>query len=330
MDCSRHLFDDLKEEVEIELEDKHLPKFLTTDSFLNHTSSMIKKDPHFLEALGTPRTPTDFMSERTVDNTDTETEVENDTEVIYNKKGFLYDFSDVNITDDDFERLFVDVVNRDMWKPVYTSDKRTVSVSKSEFYNGKKGLKKMFETGVVPYSVDEVFNAYVDAEYLQVVEKEISSQTQVDYVVSGKYAMSVVNMKYKLKFPMQNRDLSLILSTRRENNGAITFLRKSIVHSRIPKNKGFIRAFAAGGIIFEKVGEGLTRYSQSYYVDYGGWITSALFNKLMEYRDNAWHDALNYACLERRMRSLGRPTSSWSVVQTLEHNEREQNYKPNK
>jgi len=328
MDCPKNIFDELRENAEIELEDKHLPKFLTSDAFVYLTNTMIKKDPQFLSIIGTPRTPSEILYSMNDDLTEESTITEDDAEVMYKKQGFMYDLNDVSIKDDDFERLYVDIKNTEMWRPVYKSEKKTTYVSKSIFFNGKKGIKKMLETGVVPFTVDEVFNAYTDSDYTQLIEKEISSQTQYDYIVSGKYALSVVNLKYKLRFPLQNRDFSLALSSRREENGAITMLRKSIIHSRIPHNRGYIRGVVTGGIMFEKVAEGLTRYTQSFFVDYGGWITPALFNKLMEFRDNAWHDALAQACLERRIKQLGRPTNSWSVVQTLEHHERYINYRP--
>jgi hypothetical protein len=321
LDCPRDLFQELRTTVVLNLKEESLKKFLVSDTFLRFALAMSEKDPKFLDKLDAPLTHDEVSDEiiEPLEDLQDPGDAEKNSEL-----SILYDLNQISISDDDFDQLHLDVRNTAMWRPVYVSTKRTVSVSRSAFFNGRRGLKKMCESGVVPFTVEEAFNAYVDSDYLQVIEKEISSQTEVDYIIAGKYAMSIVNLKYKLRFPLQNRDFSLILCARRESNGSITMLRKSVVHPLIPVQKGYIRGVVTGGIIFEKVGEGLTRYTQSFFVDYGGWISSALFNKLMEFRDNAWHDALTYACLERRMKRLGRPEKSWHVVQTLEHNEQYQ------
>lgn len=318
LDCPKDLFDPARQLILDDLKEDGLKKFLVSDSFVRFSMAMFEKDPHYLSKLDAPQTHDELTDPTIAEDVYTDP---GDAEKM-SELSIMYDLNKISINEDDFEKLQGEVKNTDMWKAVYSSTKRTVCVSKSSFFNGRKGLKKMLETGVVPYSLDEVFNAYVDTDYQMVIEKEISSQTEVDYITSGVYAMSIVAMKYKLKFPLQNRDFSLALSARREANGSLTFLRKSVIHPLIPQNKGYIRGVVTGGIIFEKAGEGLTRYSQSYYVDYGGFISGALFNKLMEFRDNTWHDALTNACLERRMRKLGRPEKSGSVIQTLEHNER--------
>ncbi|KAL0478315.1 hypothetical protein AKO1_008579 [Acrasis kona] len=238
--------------------------------------------------------------------------------------GVLYNPDLVEIDERDFNRVLSDIKNNTMWKTVFHSDERTVMVSKSPFYNGRKGLKKMCETGVIPYSVDEVFHAYVDADYIQNIESEIHAITNLDYVEKNGKALSVLRFQYKLPFPLTNRDFCLIHSARRIDDGYI-MIRKSIRHNACPISKNYIRAVASGGIVFEKLGENTTRYTQTYFADYGGWILPVIFNKIVEKRDNKWHDAMVSACKIRKEKNSGEknsPELSYRIMDTLKYHDR--------
>ncbi|KAL0485663.1 StAR-related lipid transfer protein [Acrasis kona] len=235
--------------------------------------------------------------------------------------GMLYDPNQIQVTEEDFSRILADIKDKDMWETVFKSDNRTVMISKSVFYNGKKGTKKMCETGVIPYSVEEVFHAYTDKDCIQKIEKEISAITEIDYIESSAFALTVLKFQYNLPFPMSNRDFCLIHSARRYKDGYI-MIRKSVKHPNCPPDKGYIRAVASGGIVFEKLGPNKTRYTQTYFTDYSGWVTSGLFNKIIQMRDNKWHDAMVWSCRVRRDKSLEEPPKkSYGIINTLLYND---------
>ncbi|KAL0477224.1 hypothetical protein AKO1_005861, partial [Acrasis kona] len=126
--------------------------------------------------------------------------------------GVLYDPNIIVTNDKDFDRLINDINDVDMWKSVYKSSERTVSVSQNVFFNEgrKNGLKKMMETGIIPFNVDEVFHAYVDKDYIKKIESEISRITEIDYQETHSHAMTVLRFEYKLPFFLRNRDFCLI------------------------------------------------------------------------------------------------------------------------
>ncbi|KAL0477679.1 star [Acrasis kona] len=235
--------------------------------------------------------------------------------------GVLYDPNLIQVTQKDFDRVTCDIKDQDMWKSVYNSKERTVFVSKNPFYNGKKGLKKMKETGVIPFSVDECFNTYIDNACITKVEKEIKKITEIDYVESTSHALTVLRFQYKLPFFLSNRDFCLIHSAKRYGDGYI-MIRKSVNHPDCPTHKNYIRAVATGGIVFEKIDEHTTRYTQTYYADYSGWLTASVFNKIVESRDNTWHDAMIKCCSLRRLEGSGRPILSNRIADTLRYNDR--------
>jgi hypothetical protein len=307
-DCSINLFDELRLSVYIELKQDCFGTFLRSESFHKYIEKQLKRNPDYIQTLGAPKSRIMLEELESIETND-EAELSN--------LGVLYDPNRVEATDADFDRLLNDIRDKDMWKPVFQSEVRSVYVSKSPYFSGKKGLKKMYETGILPCSVDEAFNVYADYSELLTIEKEISNVTAIEYKELGRFAVTVLRFQYKLPFPLKNRDFCLLHSVRKEPNGDVVMIRKSINHKMCPRSKNYVRGVVSGGIAFEKIDENTTRYSQSYFVDYGGWINSSLFNKIIEMRDNSWHEAFLKAVESRR--GLGRPVVSNRVIDTLEY-----------
>jgi hypothetical protein len=310
--CPTNLFDEMRVNIYIELKQDCLQNFLQGSTFHKFVKRQLKVDPDYLGSIGTLKPHLDVPTEETV-----EVDTENENEKL-KQLGVLYDPNVIEATDSDFDRVYHDIRDLEMWRPVFQSEKRTVYVSKNPFYSGKKGLKKMFETGILPCSVDEAFNAYADPTTLMVIEKEISKITNIDYKEGTKYASVVVRFQYKLPFPLKNRDFCLLHSVRKEPNGNMIMLRKSVNHEMCPVDRAYIRGVVSGGICFEKVDEYHTRYSQTYFVDYGGWISAPMFNKIIEMRDDYWHNTVIKSVALRREKGLGRPVVSNRVIDTLE------------
>jgi hypothetical protein len=84
-------------------------------------------------------------------------------------------------------------------------------------------------------------------------------------------------------------------------------------------------SLVSGGILFEKIDEYHTRYSQTYFVDYAGWISAGMFKKIIEMRDYYWHNTMIKSVAMRREQGLGRPVVSNRVIDTLEYFERNGN-----
>ncbi|KAL0482957.1 hypothetical protein AKO1_014105 [Acrasis kona] len=320
-ECSKNLFDELRIFVYVELKQDCFQGFITHNIFTKFVKKKVKNDPEFLKSISTVKKRIDI-------ETPSESE-----DVIFDTNsqlGVLYDPEMMEVTDEDFLRVNRDIADREMWKAVFRSEERAVFVSKNPFYNGKRGLKKMYETGIIPFSAKEAFNAYTDAQHILLIEKEIAKITTVDYQEQDRHALVVLRFQYKLPFPLSNRDFCLLHSAKRDSNGTYSMIRKSILHPDCPVDKNYVRAVATGGIVFEKIDENTCRYSQTYYADYGGWLTASMFNKIVEMRDDSWHHAMIKACRARRVRGLGRPAASNSIINTLEYYEKVKQMPPDK
>jgi hypothetical protein len=308
--CPRSLFASIKSTVLGELKEHYLEPFLHSEQFAKFVQKQCKQNPKYLEELGSLKP----MSEEAEEEKPEPAELAN--------LGVLYDPNRIEATNADFDRLLTDIRDKEMWQLVYNStrDDRSVFVSKSPYFNGKKGLKKMFETGILPCTVDEAFNCYADYSELLTIEKEIDDIEMIEYREMERFAATVLRFKYKLPFPLKNRDFCLLHSVRKEPNGNLIMIRKSINHPQCLPNRSFVRGVVSGGIAFEKVDDNHTRYSQSYFVDYGGVLNHVSFNKIIAMRDNAWQDAFIKSIESRR--GLGRPVVSNRVIETLEYFER--------
>jgi len=307
--CPINLFDEVGLCVYVELKQDCFPSFIRSECFQDYVNKKLKSNPEFLKELGAPKA---YVDAEELDDKIEQAEISN--------LGVLYDPNKIEATDADFDRLLTDIRDKDMWKPVFQSDLRSVFVSKSPYYSGKKGLKKMFECGVLNCTVDEAFNAYADHEQLLKIEKEIRNITIIDYHEGPRFAHVILRLQYKLPFPLKNRDFCLLHSVRKEPNGDITMIRKSVNHPALPVTKQYVRGVVSGGIAFQKIDDTHTMYSQSYFIDFGGHFPAIMFNKVIEMRDNSWHYAMEKAVEKRR--GLGRPVVSNRVIDTLEHFER--------
>jgi len=216
--CPINLFDELRLCVYVEMKQDCFPSFLLSESFHAYVMAKMKKNPAYLEELGELR--------QGAQSPEVAAEISN--------LGVLYDPDLIEATNTDFDRLLSDVGDKEMWRPVFKSELRSVFVSKSPYFSGKKGLKKMFETGILNCTVDEAFNAYADHEQLMIIEKEISNITTIEYKEGPKFAHVILRFQYKLPFPLRNRDFCLLHSVRKEPNGDLIMIHKSVNHPDLP------------------------------------------------------------------------------------------------
>ncbi len=313
-DCPANLFDNLGSLVNYELKLENFANFLSTDAFLDHVYDNICMDSKYLQTISAEPTTDVSTDELTVQNAEQTSQL-----------GELYNMNDHTVNDEAFELIKNEVHDESMWRPITTTPTRSTMISKNPFYIGKRGLRKFCETGVVPYTVDEVFNTVNDFDnYARKIEKDITGVDQIDMVECGKYAVTILRCKFKMVFPMKNRDFVYGISTKRDyGNNNIVQVRKSVIHEKMPVDKDYIRAVMIGGMVLEQVDETSCRYYQTFVIDMAGWLPLSLFNKLLTLRDDSYYKLLVECCQDRREK-IGNvpPARSNGVVETLRYYEK--------
>jgi hypothetical protein len=314
--CPKDIFDEIRLAVYLDLK-LCMPAFLASDVFRDFVGTQIVQNPDILNKWGSLKEECN-ASEVSTDNTTQEPEPISKLSVRE-----LYDPKVIEITDADFERVLNDIANTGMWTSVYESETRTVRVSKETC---SKGLKKLFETSIVPYSLNECLWAYTDEHYHTRMEKETKYMRVVSFHKFEKYAGVIIQKDFNVPF-MKKRDFVLLCSSRREPNGSITFARKSVEIDQVPETSSAIRAFICGGMRFEKISENQTRYDMIFFGDLGGWVSASVFNLIMSKRDDKWLKALCKSCEERRHLGLAEPFKSYQVLDTLKYFDKMNNRK---
>jgi hypothetical protein len=308
--CPKDLFDEIRLAVYLDLK-QCSNGFLDSELFRNHVAEQLKQDPDYMNSLGTIK---DEARDGSLDENSANTPVRersSSTKTISD----IYDPTAITVTDEDFQRVIDDICNKEMWSLVFKSDKRSVLVSKNPAFNGKRGLKRMVESTIFPYPIDEVFFALIDDAYQSKVEKGIHETKFVQCETYGKYMGAIYHSKYK--FPlMKKRDFVILKSCRKEPNG-YCIMRKSVSLEQIPEYSSCIRAFTMGGVLIEKIDDNTTRVCGTYYADLGGFVTPTIYNKLMTLRDDSYYKAVVKACKERRQMGIREPLRSNHNMETL-------------
>lgn len=195
--CPKDLFEELKVKVYMELKDNCLPNFLRSEKFLSFIDIALKDNPKVLEVLGVKKVDAELD-----DNLDSEASTEDEEN--YSME-LMYDVNVLEVTDVDFERVLSDARKADLWETVFSSteeDGRVVKVSKNFFYNGNRGLKKFWECGILPFSLEECFYAYLDVDYYLTIETDVykkDGMKVIQYNTQEKYATVLIHSKNKLQ-----------------------------------------------------------------------------------------------------------------------------------
>ncbi len=315
--CPKDMFDEIRLSVYLDLK-QCLPGFLDSDTFRTHVLEEMKVDSDYMGSVGSPKT--DSSVDELSSATDSEvTETLSSTSQIPENTDLFYNPKVVNVTDADFDRILDDMSNEHMWRKVHSSSKRSVYVSKDTF--GKRGLKKMMETAIYPFSPSEIFYALTDERYFDSIERGMKDPQCIHYQKFQQYAGTVIHKKLK-KPLLQVRDFVVLKSCRREKDGSYFIMKKSVELDLKPEMKGCTRALACGGYLIQKIDERSSRLTLTAYVDFSGWTPSSLFNQLSAWRDDSYYKAVTSACKERRKLGLDEPGRSYSVLDTMKHYEK--------
>jgi hypothetical protein len=321
LSCSKDIFDALRLSVYTDLK-RCLPTFLDSETFQNHVIEEMKTSENYLSTLGTIKdsySSTMVTSEEATGSDECTTDVK----ISASSKKYLSDVYNpklLSVHDSEFQSLTDEFNNQDMWKTVYNSDKRSVYVSKNVIYCGNKGIKKMLERSIFKCTPDELLYALIDEKYFTTIEKGLYDMEQKQYEKCGKYAGSVVYGRYKLPL-MSKRDMVLIHSGKRNEDGSYLILKKSVELDTVPEQKGFIRMMCFGGYLIEKIDDVHTRMTVTFFGDLGGLIPAPIHNRLMALRDDSYYKAAMKAVQERRSLGLEEPSKSFGVLETIRYHE---------
>ncbi|KAL0491886.1 cytochrome P450 [Acrasis kona] len=278
-DCPVNLFDEVRLSVYLELKVDCLNNFVNTEGFLTFLQDKLKQNPDYLQRIGVLKT--------NKESDDTSTDEESvGTPVTLSR---IYDAS-VTLTDQDFEGFVEEMFDPSKWQLISKIGELSFSLSKSKHYSKKRGIKKMLETGVVPYTQIEVFNGMHSKEFAKIQDSAFTYDV-LDYIDFGKYAGGLIHVKVKLKFPLMDRDFVFLTSAKRLENGDILIVRKSVQENSYLTDK-HIRAFSFSGSLLRKIDEKNTRYYILSFTDLMGWFTPKLFNMTLKYKNTEWHERL--------------------------------------
>jgi hypothetical protein len=317
--CPKDLFDAIRLHVYMDLK-QCLPNFLDSDMFRTHVMESMKHDSKYLESVGSPKADSCTQDDSTDEQTQDDSSTKTDMSTHDNAQNItdIYDPKILNVTDVDFERVLAEVKDECMWKRVQHNSKRSLYISQSALFNGKRGLKKMKEITIYPYPVDEVFYALIDERYFDAIEKGFKDPKNVQFHKFGKYAGTIIHKKLKLPL-MQLREFLVMKSARKEKNGSYIIAKKSVELDKIPRTKGCIRGMAIAGTLIEKIDEKNTRVTLVAYADLGGWTSPAVFNRLAALADDSKYKSTLSVLKQRRGVSLGEPGRSFGILDTLKH-----------
>ncbi|KAL0482568.1 regulator of G-protein signaling [Acrasis kona] len=307
--CPKSLFDDIMTLIYVEFREDCFPIFITSKLFINHAVERSKKDPNFLYTIGRPK-PCIVVCGADADP--------NVAQRIMN-----YDMSKMEISDLDFEEALRGIKNESLWELNTRSETRAVYTSKQLFYCKKRAYKKVLETMTLPYTVDQVFNAMHDPRYIDTIDKQIKYKCVSEQLRNGKYYPLLCSAVLKLSFPFKTRDFSLLCCARRQRDGNIVMIKKSVTSPLLPETSSNVRAVAFLGFLLEAVDGGHTRFSNSLFSDIGGYITPALHTRAVAQRNAGtdFYDALCAACEARLNANEIHPTRNpeYPITDSLTH-----------
>jgi len=98
----------------------------------------------------------------------------------------------------------------------------------------------------------------------------LTEQKFVDYIKaseSNPFAVSITHERYKLIWPLSDRDMVFAASMRHDpSNKRYMICRKTCKHERVPHVKGVVRAACFAGFVFEEMSATRCRLHQIAYV----------------------------------------------------------------
>jgi len=104
-----------------------------------------------------------------------------------------------------------------------------------------------------------------------ICDGNLTSQKYIDYIKrsdSVPYAMAITHERYKLIWPLSDRDFVFVTSMTHDLvNKRYLVLRKTCVHPKVPVVKGVVRASTFAGWVFEELSPIKCRVQQIVYVN---------------------------------------------------------------
>jgi hypothetical protein len=274
----------------------------------------------FLTVPNTPNSPSSVasLSDRNCSTEDDEmTDIDVDTTTTTTQLSYqtMFDMSPF-FYDDHFEAMRKEMSEPVVhWKKINNSADRSIYIAKKShkvvIHGKSRKVRKYKESGILNFSAQEVFYAYIDKRYVLYPEPLFKSidfiqfhskdNTTTTSSSSIRYASTIMHMKYQVPFPMKHRDYILSCTARKEHDGSYVILRKSTDCSLIDKQVGHMRSYVASMIVFEPVDNNSTRYTICALVEQG-WAPARTWSAMVKERETSFHIGLNKACTEQKSR----------------------------
>ncbi|KAL0477318.1 RGS1 [Acrasis kona] len=261
------LFDDVKVVVYMELKEDSLLTFTSSKLFEAFVVNAIKKDQNYLLQIGTLKAKSDATKE---------------------SRQARYNVDKFEVTNEDFDLIYNDLKNG-TWR---TNNRGTLSVSTNRKFINSRGLRLIREVQRLPFDCEEVFNTVMGSkECSDKIEKyHHTVHEYFDSFVCGNYLVHPFRAVLSCSFPMVDREFCGLQSVRRQPDGSIIAISKSVVNNiLVPANKDFVRAFMLHGQLFENRSGGYSVFSTVSFIDMCGFVNPTVFNQMVKYRTDDKH-----------------------------------------
>ena len=192
-----------------------------------------------------------------------------------------------------------------------------------------KKFKCIRKQGILPHSVNECLYAYIDCDYLSVIDRSLLFSEHVAYhpvQTKQSYACSIIHYKRTSSFRFKKREMVQSVTLLPLETGYMLLSRSVDNDTIVPQVPSSLRETSVTGILFERLSEKLTKYTVV-VLDDGSRYQEGWFSKTKRIRklsETKHWDLLGAVAARKtfykKNMTIPAPTSSHRVWDTLQEN----------
>ena len=279
---SQSIFDDAIQSVHTCLKQDSFPQFINSVNFASFIQLHINDENYMSKiavfkkraSMGTPikrNTEMDLHADDT--DSDDEDKPSNSLQLqaIIDQFNTLNNIDQLLVTDVELNCHKQFVTNKQIWKLQSSdgkSDQYCLKVTES-----RPSGKIQKDVGVLPFPVPLVMHPLIDQMFVRSFSEEVTIK-KMEHIEtlsasSTSYSTSIVRVVLSLSKFLKKRELILLSSLVKEQNGDYTGIIRSVNHPNIPKRSAYVRCYYECVFTLKEIADNLTQYTVMTRIDLG-------------------------------------------------------------